>query len=98
MDEEPETAGAYEALQQARALEAQKRMVLRKLLSPAAYERMARIRLSSPDRYDQVLATLIQLYQAGQLKSRLSDEALVEIINRLAAQTAHAGSIKVIRK
>ncbi|VVB67844.1 DNA-binding protein [Candidatus Norongarragalina meridionalis] len=88
-DGEEEQASAYEkALDNARkerAAEMQRRETLKQLLEPAAYERLANIRAASPQMYQQLAQLVIYLYQNGQLRGKLSEEALQQLIGKIVS-------------
>ena len=67
-------------------LEAMKRELLLKFLDKEAFERIGRVKLANPMLAEQVELYLIQLFQSGQLKERLSDTKLKEILNLLTAK------------
>ena len=62
---------------------AQRKMVLRKILTPDARERLGRIRTARPDFVDTVEQQLIMLAQSGRLQSKVDDETLQMLLKRL---------------
>ncbi len=72
--------------EQLRQVEEQKRVVLRSILTPEARSRLTNIKMARPEFAAQVEAMLIQLAQAGQVKQRITDAQLKEILRRLAAK------------
>lgn len=82
-------------LQKARALELQRRHLLKKILEPEAYERLANIRSANPALYAQLANLLLYLYQNGQLKEKISETQLREFISRLLSKRRET---KIIRK
>ncbi len=75
-------------------IEKLKKEVLKKILSKEAFERLGRIRLVKPALAAQLELYLIQLYQAGKLKSHISDEQLKLILEKLSS----GKKCKIIRK
>ena len=75
--------------------DAQKKAVLRKILSPEARERMANLRLARPDIADSVEQQLIMLAQSGRLKEVVSDELLKQILEKVIPQKRE---IKITRR
>ena len=75
-------------------IEELKKEVLKKILSKEAFERLGRIRLVKPALAAQLELYLIQLYQAGKLKSHISDEQLKLILEKLSS----GKKFKIIRK
>jgi programmed cell death protein 5 len=75
--------------------DAQKKAVMRKILSPEARERMANLRLARPDVADSVEQQLIMLAQSGRLKEVVSDELLKQILEKVIPQKRE---IKITRR
>jgi programmed cell death protein 5 len=57
--------------------------IINQILTPEARNRLGNIRLARPEFARQVEILLIQLYQAGQLPQKLTDEKLKEILTRI---------------
>jgi programmed cell death protein 5 len=75
-----------EAVEQQRAaIEAQKREILRGVLTPEARQRLANVKMARPDYAAQVENLLIQLAQSGQLRAKISDAQLKDILSKIAA-------------
>jgi programmed cell death protein 5 len=72
--------------EQLRQVEEQKRIVLKSILTPEARSRLSNIKMARPEFAAQIEALLIQLAQAGQVKQRITDEQLKEILRRLSAK------------
>jgi programmed cell death protein 5 len=66
-----------------RQFEVQKRLALQQILTPEARSRLANIRAARPEYAEQLELQLIQLAQAGRLKSQITDAQLREILRRL---------------
>lgn len=73
-------------LEELKRMEQLKKMIIKKILSKEAIERLGRIRLVKPDIAMQLELYLVQLYQAGKLKKRISDEELKLILNSLTTK------------
>jgi programmed cell death protein 5 len=69
-----------------RELEAQKRQAMMQILTPEARSRLANIRLTKPEFVDQIELQLIQLAQMGRVKSKITDEQLKVLLQKLAGQ------------
>ena len=82
-DEQQEAQQLYQKRMQALQLEMQKKELLRSMLSPEAYERMANVRMSSPELYDKVVSSLAYLAQSGKKIARISDEQLYELLAKM---------------
>jgi len=73
----------YQKRLQALQLEMQKKELLRGMLTPEAYERMANVRMSSPELYDKVVNSLAYLAQSGKKMARISDEQLYALLGKM---------------
>jgi len=70
--------------EQAAQLEIAKKIILNKILTKNAIERLGRVRLANPILATQVETYLIQLFQTGQLKDTVTDIKLKQILSVLA--------------
>ncbi|MBN2203264.1 MAG: hypothetical protein JW700_03725 [Candidatus Aenigmarchaeota archaeon] len=57
--------------------------VLGKVLSKEALERLGRVKIANPVLSTQLELYLVQLYQSGQLKGKIDDKKLKQILNVL---------------
>jgi programmed cell death protein 5 len=62
------------------------KVILGQILEPAARDRLANIRLASPEFARQIEMLLIQLYQGGQLPQKLSDENFKKILEKIRSK------------
>lgn len=62
-----------------------KRDMLSQLLLPAARERLSRIQLVRPQRADQITGLLARMAQSGQIRGRVTEEQLVDVLNQVEA-------------
>ena len=60
-----------------------KKMILKKVLTKKAIERLGRIRLVKPELALQLELYLVQLYQQGALKKEITDKELRLILSKL---------------
>jgi programmed cell death protein 5 len=67
-------------------LEEMKKIVLKKILSKDAIERLGRIRLVKPELASQLELYLVQLYQSGKLKSQVSDDQIKLMLEALTSK------------
>ncbi|MEM7825233.1 MAG: DNA-binding protein [Candidatus Aenigmatarchaeota archaeon] len=67
-------------------LEEIKKMILKKILSKNAFERLGRIKLVKPETANQLELYLIQLYQQNKIKREISDEELKLILESLISK------------
>jgi len=63
--------------------EQMRRDLLTTVLDTAARERLSRIALVSPDRSKQIETILLRMAQSGQLKNRVSEEQLIDLLNQM---------------
>ncbi len=75
--------------------EIQKKQILMRILTPEARSRLANLRLTRPQFVEQIELQLIQLAQAGQIRSKITDEQLKELLKRISSKKR---KIKIIRK
>ena len=99
--QQQQAAGAQDtAAYQAQAEEAEAQDIaierfLQSVLEPEARERLTRIRMSRPEVADTVIRHVLTIYQQGQLKGRLGDEQLRQLLARLTPEDRET---KITRK
>ncbi len=71
-------------MQQMQQIEALKKQILNKILSKEAYERLGRVRSANPELASQAELYLLQIYQSGKLKEKVSDQQMKEILRLLS--------------
>jgi len=74
-------------------VEEMKKIVLRKLMSKEAIERISRLKLVKPDLAAQLELYLVQLYQTGKIGTIISDDQLKLILESLTSKK----EFKIIR-
>jgi len=72
--------------EKAQQFEMQKQSILRQILTPAARDRLANIKLANPEQANMVEMQLIQLAQSGRLKSVITDAMLKDILQKIVPQ------------
>ncbi len=72
--------------EQVRRLELQRRAVLMEILTPEARQRLANVKLARPEYGIQVENLLIQLAQRGQVKQKITDAQLKEILSKISGK------------
>lgn len=82
-----------------RAREAEARAsILQQILEPDAADRLGRIRLVKASRAEDVENRLIMLARSGQLRQKVNEEQLKDILNALSEQQEKAETVKVQRR
>merc|ERR1711920_656374 len=76
-----------EQQKQQEEMEERKRVMIRQILEPDALERLNRLGIVKPDKRQMLEAHLLQLVQAGHIQEKLSDNAIVQLLEKLEAQT-----------
>jgi len=72
-----------EQMQQLEELEKLKKVVMRKILTKEAIERLGRVRMVKPELATQLELYLLQAYQAGQIKTTIDDARLKQILDAI---------------
>ena len=80
---------------QKQQFEEQKKKILIKVLTPDARERLGRIKVARPELAEAIENQLIILLQNGQLKNKINDEQLRNLLSRLLPKKR---DIKIKRK
>jgi programmed cell death protein 5 len=65
-------------------MEEMKKVILKKILSREAAERLARVKLVKPELASELELYLIQLYQAGKINEEISEEQIKLILEKLS--------------
>lgn len=73
---------AFEEDQNKKEFEEQKKAVLRQILTNEARERLGRIKIARPEIAENIENQLIMFAQSGQLRSKINDEQLREILSK----------------
>lgn len=71
---------------QKQQLDLQKRSVLMEVLTPEARSRLANVKLARPEYAIQIENLIIQLAQTGQIKQKITDEQLKQILRKISAK------------
>lgn len=74
------------SLEEMKKIEELKKIILKKILSKGAFERLGRIRLVKPELAAQLELYLVQLFQEGKLKREISDQELKLILDSLTTK------------
>jgi programmed cell death protein 5 len=76
-------------------IEAQKQAILRRILTPQARQRINNLKMVKPDFANALELQLIQIAQAGKVRTPITDEQLKEILVKLQTQRRE---IKITRR
>ena len=79
-------------------LEARKRALLRRILTPKALERLYNVKLIRPDLASYVEDQLIALAQSGRISLPIDDDALKRILVEIYSQTRRDFKIRIKEK
>ncbi|MEK6978527.1 MAG: DNA-binding protein [Candidatus Hydrothermarchaeota archaeon] len=71
---------------QKQQLDLQKRSVLMEVLTPEARSRLANVKLARPEYAIQIENLVIQLAQTGQIRQKITDEQLKQILRKISAK------------
>ncbi|KXL45586.1 hypothetical protein M433DRAFT_64590 [Acidomyces richmondensis BFW] len=72
--------------------------ILSQILDPAAADRLGRIRLVKASRAEDVENRLIMLARSGQLRNRVTEEQLKELLNAVSEQSQEAESKVTVQR
>ena len=64
-------------------MRAQKKALLRQVMTPDARERLGNIRVARPDLAERIESQIISLAQRGATKGKIDDETLKELLKKL---------------
>ncbi|KAF5372884.1 hypothetical protein D9758_001618 [Tetrapyrgos nigripes] len=82
------------AAQRAQQEEQMRRDLMATVLEPAARERLSRISLVSPERSRQIETILIRMVQSGQLRGKVSENQLIELLDQMEEAQGKSSSKK----
>ncbi|KAI5948654.1 hypothetical protein KGF57_005399 [Candida theae] len=70
--------------------------ILGKVLETEARERLSRVRIVRPDRAQAVENYIFKLYSIGQIRQKLSEKDIVEILDGLSRDTQQKQQSKIV--
>lgn len=70
---------------------------LLQVLDGVAYERLMNVKIANEDLYAQIVNLLLYLYQNGQIKGRIGEPELKNLLSRVLSKKEE-GKIKFVRK
>ncbi|KAI0563434.1 Double-stranded DNA-binding protein [Gracilaria domingensis] len=83
---------------QQEAQQEQRRIILNQIMTSDAREKLANIRLVKPERAQQVETYLINSAQGGQLRGKINEEQVKDILRSLTEQTQKRTKVTIMRR
>lgn len=83
MSPQSQNASAEEESQRKVAEDEMRRDMMATILDGAARERLSRIALVSPERSRQVETIIMRMAQSGQLRGRVSEQQLIDLLDQM---------------
>lgn len=80
------------------AMQEQRRIMLKQILSNEAREKLSNIRLVKPDRAEQVENYIINAAQTGQLGGKVSEEQLKELLRNVTEKEQSKNKVTIMRR
>jgi len=80
-------------VEQMQQIEQMKKLIMKKILSKEAIERLSRLNLVKPEIANQLELYLLQLYQSGKITNEITDEQLKAILESVSSKK----QFKIIR-
>ncbi|PPQ86880.1 hypothetical protein CVT25_012599 [Psilocybe cyanescens] len=74
--------------------EQMRRDMITTVLDTAARERLSRIALVSPERSQQIETILIRMAQSGQLRGRVTEAQLIDLLNQMEEAQGKGSGVK----
>lgn len=78
-------------------MELKTKQLLLQVLDSTAYERLMNVKIANEDLYTQIVNLLLYLYQNGQLKKRIGESELKNLLSRVLSKKED-NKIKFVRK
>lgn len=72
--------------QEEEQFEAQKKAILRKLMTPEARERLGRVRIARPEIAENIESQIIMLAQRGAIQGKITDETLKSLLKKITGK------------
>lgn len=78
-------------------MEEAKKILLRKILSKSAMERLSTVKFAKPDLANQLEAYLVSMYQSGKIRTEVSEEQMKMILETISG-TSSNDRFRIVRK
>ncbi len=72
------------SIEQMKQIEEMKRKIMNNILTKEAFERLGRVRSVNPQLAGQAELYLLQIYQAGKIQDKITDEKLKDVLRVLS--------------
>jgi programmed cell death protein 5 len=72
------------SIEQMKQIEEMKKKIMNDVLTKEAFERLGRVRSANPQLAGQVELYLLQIYQAGKIHDKITDEKLKDVLRVLS--------------
>ncbi len=87
MEELKDKQGSEEAQEEAQEkMEAQKKAMLRKVMTPDARERLGNVRIARPELAEKIESQILALAQRGGTEGKIDDQTLKKLLKKLSDQ------------
>jgi len=67
-------------------MEAQKKAMLRKVMTPEARERLGRVRMARPQLAENIESQILALAQRGATQGKIDDKTLKELLKKISGE------------
>lgn len=84
LKEKKQSQGAQEGAKE--KMEAQKKAMLRQVMTSDARERLARVRMARPELAERIESQIIALAQRGGTKGKIDDSTLKDLLKKLSGE------------
>jgi DNA-binding TFAR19-related protein (PDSD5 family) len=81
--------------EQTRQIEEMKRKLMGNMLTKEAFERLGRVRAANPQLASQAELYLLQIFQSGGIKGKVTDTKMKEVLGLLSGEKKES---KIVRK
>ena len=79
-------------------MQEQRQVILKQVMSPAAREKVANIKLVKPDRAQQVENWVINAAKSGQLAGQVTEEQIKGFLRQFSEQAQNKTKVTIMRR
>lgn len=87
-----------EQTEQTKQQEEMRHSVLSQVLTPEARERLSRVAMVRPERAQQAEEILLRMATSGQLRGKVDEPQLVDLLERISGATQQPQKVTVLRR